>query len=146
MSDSPVIELYTLLDHTKNSLGDFGSLTGGEISIALVEYNMVFSDGGSTTRFIPGQTSFAPIQLSRFLSPGCEDSYNIFLEASGGAVNYQNMTILAKDETKQDRVLWDLTNVLLTAIGGFSYNSYQATASAKFKITLQAELIEMSYL
>ena len=147
MADDAVIEVYTLTDLDENkSLGDFHKLTGGEMRIAMVEYNLAFANGSSTTRYIPGQTSFAPIKLARYQSSECTDSYEIFNTASGGKVNYKNMSIIAQDEKKIERVAWHLEYVLITTIGGFTYNAYQENPHTSFNITLQAESIRMEYL
>jgi hypothetical protein len=134
--------LVTDFDQSK-TIGEFDQLTGGEMQIGMVEYNMAFDDGGSTTRFVPGQTSFAPVTLTRALTPECDLSYDLFNTSSGGKVEYKHITIKMFDQTNQDMVLWHLHNVLVTGISGFLFDRRHYT---EYRVTLQPEWIEMEFL
>lgn len=135
--------LYSVVDETDNKdLGHYDELTGGELQISMVSYNQVDDKGGSATRYLPGQTSFAPVTLKTALSEDCEALYQEFLAISEGKVKRRNFTITMIDQNGHDRVIWDLLNAMPIAIGGFEFNRGYVTS---FKVTIQAETIKMSF-
>ena len=136
---------YVVTDlESGDPIGEFDELTGGDLQISMVSYNLVNESGGSTTKFIPGQTSYAPVVLSRALTPECEKIYDIFTEASEGKVNIQNITIDLY-QNLAPVVSWDLFNIMITGISGFEKNPYTENRIRKFKITIQPESIAMNY-
>jgi phage tail-like protein len=138
--------------------GLFSSLTGGEMEIAVIEHDVVFETGDSTTLFIPGPISFKPIVLSRGFAFN-EELYN-WLNASvqGDTINARRNGSITLNEKTPVRdgngnvvridympiVRWNLYNAWLSKIDGFSSNSYTATKVASLKITIVAETIERS--
>ncbi len=135
---------YLVTDFDENkTIGEFDQLTGGDMQISMVEYNLAFEDGGSTTRFIPGQTSFAPVTLTRALTPECDLSYDLFTKSSSGKIAYKHITVKMFDQTGKDMVLWHLHNVLVTGISGFLFQLRHYT---EYRVTLQPEWIEMEFL
>ena len=135
--------LYTVIDETENKdMGYYEELTGGDLQIAMVSYNLAYPNGSSTTKFVPGQTSFAPVTLKTALSQNCQSIYDDFMAISGGAVKPRHFSIKMIDQQNIDRVIWDLYNAMPTAIGGFLFNKGYITS---FRVTIQAEWIEMKY-
>ena len=136
--------LYVVTDLEENkTIGEFDQLTGGEMQIATVQYNMAYPDGGSTTRFVPGQTSFAPVTLTRALTPDCNPTYDMFASASSGKVNYKHITVKMLGVNRGDLVLWNLYSVLVTGVSGFLFQLRHYT---EYRVTLQPEWIEMDFL
>ena len=124
------------------SYGEFDQLTGGEMKISTVEYNLAMENGTSTTRFLPGQTSFAPLVLTRALDPDCQDLYDDFMDFSNGKVNTRNLTI-TMIQNGAEVVNWNLFNVVITEVTGFLFNKGFYT---EFRLGIQPEWIEMEYL
>jgi len=147
MADSGIATpgyLYTVLDVDDNlQLGDFEELTGGEMKIDMVNYNLVFENGGSTTRFMPGQTSFSPVKLMTSLSSSCQDTYENFLIISSGVVKRKNFTVTMFNQLNEILVTWDLIDALITDIGGFQFNKGYLV---QFEATFQPENIIMEFI
>jgi phage tail-like protein len=141
---------YDLYDAT-TVFGTFTKLTGGDMSISMIPYNIVGENGGITTKYIPGQISYAPIKLSCAMSDVVSELTDWFNEAVAGNLDdvYKNCSIAQYKKAGTGRtetlVIWNLINAIPIALPGFSFNAYQKTASTKFKITLQAESIEIEY-
>jgi len=133
----------------KRVLEQFQSMTGGDMTIAMVTYNVMDANGNVTTKFMPGQTSFAPINLSRPMDSISSDLHDWFIEAVQGKVKDAriNCSIAMFDpsDAKQLRVIWDLENVVPTAIPGFSLSSVTKTVSTSFKLVIQAENIIVTF-
>lgn len=123
--------------------GVFTGLTGGDMTISKMEYNLVFESGLSTTLLIPGATTFHPFSLTRGYGNYAE-LYNWFMEASNG------MTIQARrsgsvymKKAGTTILQWDFDNAWPTKLSGFSYNQYQAASSARISITIVPETIKL---
>ena len=136
--------------------GYFGSLTGGAMEIAVIGHDVVFETGDSTTLFIPGPISFAPISLSRGFAFN-EELYN-WLNASvqGDTINARRNGSITLNEKTPVRdgngnvvridympvVRWNLYNAWLSKIDGFKKNAFVDTKVAALSITIVAETIE----
>lgn len=132
--------------------GYFTSCTGGDLSNEMIPYtSLVENDGGElflTKQRIPGQASYSAINLSRELSDvPCQQFLDWYLEATTNFSKdaFRNITIVAIDRKGVEQIRWHLYNTLPTHLKGFSYNQYRGTSSRKFKVTLQAEYIELEY-
>lgn len=123
----------------------FHSLSGGEMSIALIEHNLVFQNGGSTTRFIPGPTSFEPITLSQGVTSDLT-FWTWWADVTKGKKSRRDGTIRAygtvtKDGGDPALAEWSLGNVWPLSISGFSFDLDSSNAFIA-QITLVAESIE----
>lgn len=123
----------------------FKGLSGGEMSIALIEHNLVFQNGGSTTLFIPGPTSFAPITLSHGVTTDTT-LWNWWADVTKGKKARRNGTITAfgyvtEKDGSQKIAQWNLTNVWPLAISGFNFDLDSGDPFIA-EITLVAEAIE----
>lgn len=146
----PLVECFFDLEvsYKGSQIGQayFHSLSGGEMSITLIEHNVVYQSGNSTTLYIPGPTSFEPITLYQGVT-----SDKIFWEwwtdVTKGKKSRRNATIKAygqyvKEKDKDPLIAeWSLENVWPLSISGFSFDldSDQAFIA---QITLVAESIE----
>ncbi|MCG3211080.1 MAG: hypothetical protein FOGNACKC_04717 [Anaerolineae bacterium] len=142
----------------------FKGISGGEMEIALIEHNLVFQNGGSTTLFIPGPTSFAPITLSHGVTSdmtlwkwwtdvtkGKKARRSGSIYAFGyvtGQISIPFVTGFAKFKSISTGVdappkiaQWDLSNVWPLSISGFNFDLDSGDPFIA-EITLVAESIE----
>lgn len=155
MSWDPIVDKnYILYDApfgkpAKRELQQFEYLTGGDMTISMVSYNVMDPNGNVTTKFIPGQTSFAPINLSRPMGSISADLYTWFTDAVAGKLKdvRTNCSIALFDPSNSNklRVIWDLENVIPTKIPGFSFSTITRTHSSSFKLVIQAENIVVTF-
>ncbi len=153
MANDTYYDFYDLpSDEVKAStkaLAQFVSIIGGSKTISMVSYTSVFPNGGSMERYFPGQISFAPITLYRHLDDKCVPLMKWFEDTAAGKIEKKNCSIaqieLVENEGVHLLTIWDLINTLPIAQPGFSYNSYRGTTSTKYKLTLQAEEIIITY-
>ena len=127
-------------------VGQFYELTGGDIEIAVIEHDIVYESGDSTTLFIPGPTSFAPFTLKRGYTKTSGELYNWFAAASMGAITQarRNGSIYLKNKENgqyKTYVQWDFSDAWLAKLSGFSWNKYKSAAGAKLAVTIVAETI-----
>lgn len=123
--------------------GIFGGLSGGDMTIAKMEYNLVFESGLSTTLYIPGATTFHPFSLSRGFGK-YEELYNWFMEASNGLIIQARRNGTVKMcKAGVDYLRWDFYNAWPIKLSGFKYNQYANASSARISITIAAEAIEL---
>jgi len=127
--------------------GTFGGLTGGDMTIAKIEYNLVYESGLSTTLYIPGATTFHPFSMTRGFGR-YNELYWWFREASDGLINEarRNGSVIMWKKTNgtvEHYLRWDFSNAWPIKLSGFSYNQYQAASSARISITIAAETIEL---
>ena len=149
-------EFYDYGD-TSSTYGIFTGLTGGDMTVSMVPYNTIGENGGIVTKFLPGQTTFAPIRLSGPQSDTMPTLVAWFNQAVNG--NFDNLRrhcSIAQYKMEKDSagdftvrvkqlVVWELIGLMPIAMPGFSYNSYQKTASAAYKFVFQAEEIIVTF-
>jgi len=147
-SPTPISQyaVYDLLS-ANSPLAYFDTLVGGEQRISMVTYNVTDDKGNVTTKYIPGQTSFAPITLIRPNDKWCKEIKDKFVAAVRGELVglRKNYSISMNDEQGNPLVWWHLNNALPSVLGGFSFNSYRGTKSTSFKVTFQAESIAVQF-
>ena len=138
--------VYEMVDQN-HPFGYFETLIGGEQNISLVSYNVTDEKGNVTTKYIPGQTSFAPITLIRPQDMFCKVIKDRFVESVAGKLVglRKNYSISMNDSQGNPLVWWHLYNALPSVLGGFGFNSYRGTKSTSFKITFQAESIAVQF-
>jgi phage tail-like protein len=146
----PLVECFFDLEISYNggelAQAYFHRLSGGEMSIALIEHNVVYQSGNSTTLFIPGPTSFEPITLGQGVTSDTK-FWKWWADVTKGKKARRDATIRAfgnyRSDNKEDLVIaeWSLENVWPLSISGFSFDldSDQAFIA---QITLVAESIE----
>ncbi|MCP4142906.1 MAG: hypothetical protein GY755_21900 [Chloroflexi bacterium] len=143
---------YRLYDitSTKTSYGVFTKMIGGDMKIDTVAYNVIDPGYNVTTKFIPGQTSFAPFRLECEMSKVVIELYDWFMQAVAGTQTDLRKNCSIEQYKKgsngpEPLITWNLLNTIPITLPGFSYHTYQKTESAKFKIMLQAESIEIVF-
>jgi phage tail-like protein len=124
-------------------LGDFGSLTGGDMAVTQVKHDITYESGSSTTLLIPGTTSFGAVTLSQGFGDYMS-LYNWFMLASNGHIiaARRNATI----QMLNNRVVilqWNLENAWLTKLSSFTKFTLEASDSkkARLAVTIAAETI-----
>jgi phage tail-like protein len=127
--------------------GYFHSMAGGDMEVSMIKHDITYESGESTTLLIPGPTSFSPIVMSK----GFGD-YDIiwgwFSAASLGNIIHArrngSITLNKKVPTGYEAVVrWDFNNAWLQKVTGFSYNQYTGSGTAKLKLYIVPESIEM---
>ncbi len=146
---------YTLYDLPSDEISSgarimaqFNSISGGARVISMIPYTLVYENGSSLTRYLPGQVSFEPISLSRLLDEKSRPLIAWFDRVAAGHLEYKNCSIVQfemQDGKPVPTVIWDLTNVLPLAEPGFVYNAYQDSLSTSYKLKIQAEEITVSF-
>jgi len=140
--------LYDFVVSPSNVIGHFDMLTGGDQAISMVKYNVIDDKGNVTTKFIPGQTSFEPMVLLRSMDLISEQIYKKFYAAVEGQLKNirKNYSVSMNDAKGNPLIIWDLANALPTKVSGFSFNMTTEAEYTSFEITLQAELITVTFL
>jgi phage tail-like protein len=142
---------YTLYEMvTKESspvLGHFDSLTGGDMVISTVKYNVMDDKGNVTTKYMPGQTSFEPIELLRSMDVVAEEMKDKFYEAVDGKLKTlrKNYSVSMNDANGNALVWWHLSNALPVKVSGFSFNEYAEAEYATFELHLQPESVLIEF-
>jgi phage tail-like protein len=138
--------LYEMVDKN-HPLAYFSALTGGEQTIEMISYNVTDGKGNITTKFIPGQTSFAPVKLLRPMDSFSKDIKNLFADAvSGKLVSIKkNYSIAMIDGQANPLVWWHLFDAIPSSLGGFSFNEHTENNYTDFEISLQAESIVIQF-
>ena len=138
--------LYEMIDKN-HPLAYFDELTGGEQTISLVTYNVTDDKGNVTTKYIPGQTSFAPMVLLRAMDKFSEDMKNAFMESVAGKLKSvrKNYSVSMNDSQGNALVWWHLINAIPSAVSGFSFNAPREAYYTDFELTLQAESIIIEF-
>jgi phage tail-like protein len=137
--------LYDLINKSPHVIAGFDSLTGGEQEISIVSYDVMDANGGVTTRFMPGQTSFSPVSLVRPIDKGIIDIYSKFKDAVTGKLKTlrRNYSISMNDSQGQAVLWWHLYNAIPIKISGFEFNMKTENSYTDFIVDLQAESIEI---
>lgn len=142
---------YTLYEMvTKKSspvLGHFDSLTGGDMVISMVHYNVIDDRGNVTTKFMPGQTSFEPVELLRPMDVVAEEMKDKFFEAVDGKLKLlrKDYSISMNDSNGNALVWWHLSNALPIKVSGFSFNEHVEAEYAAFELHLQPEAVLIEF-
>ena len=163
ISEDPFVECFFGIDVSDNDtdVAYFRAVSGGNMSITLIEHNVVYSGGGSSTLFIPGPTSFEPITLSQGVTKDTS-LWEWWTQVTQGKSVRRNLTITAYGQTVTTTELttlgslfsivpdglnfrvyaqWDLINAWPLAISGFSFDVDSAKPYIA-SITIAAEFIE----
>ncbi len=146
------IELKVTASHTYGSTNGayFNKIEGGEMEIALIEHNVVYQNGSSSTLFIPGPTSFAPITLYQGVTDDVK-MWKWWSNAAKGKNVRTHASILVYGEkvdpddstksTRAEMARWNLEYVWPLKISGLSLD-LDSTSAMVASITLMAESIE----
>lgn len=122
----------------------FRAISGGEMSITLIEHNVVYQNGGSTTLFIPGASSFAPLTLQQGVTKDMA-FWKWWTDVTLGKKSRCEVAITAYGPITADggdpaQATWTLSNVWPLAISGFNFDLDSGDAFIA-EITLVAESI-----
>ena len=113
------IELTT---YSGQSLGFFSAITGGSMSIVVVEYTHLLDEGGSMGIYIPSATSFEPIILSFGLTDDME-FWSWWTNMANGYRHRIDASIFAVGSNSQRLAQWNLEDVWPSRISGFNFHS-----------------------
>lgn len=145
----PLGSSYALFEmyKTNHPMAYFDSLSGGDQTIALVTYNVIDPMGHVTTKYMPGQTTYAPVTLLRSMNKFSEEVNQRFVNSFMGKlkVERQNYSICLFDGQKNELVWWHLLNAIPSRIGGFRLSGKEAASYAEFELTLQPESIYIQF-
>lgn len=133
--------------------GAFYRMEGGEIEINIITHDVTYETGDSASLFIPGQTNFRPITLSRGMVTDELSLYNWLAEASSGDIVQarRNGTIWMYDAVRNSSgeavwdvvAQWNFTNAWLSKIGGFKFDHHLSPPNlAKLTVTIVPEFTE----
>lgn len=130
------------------SFGEFTALTGGDQKISMVTYNVINLEGGVTTRSMPGQTTFEPIQLLRPMDAYAEQIYLKLRAAILGELKdlRRDYSVSMNDEVGEPLVFWNLYNAVPSVLDGFMFNMTTENNYTDFEVTLIAEDIEIIFM
>lgn len=124
--------------------GVFSSIQGGEIEIARITHDVVFESGTSTTLFIPGATSFSPIELKRGFA-NYADLYNWLMQASNGhIIQARRNGSIEMRKHSVPKLRWNFYNAWPTKLASFAVTQQagSAVSIARVSLTIAAEAIE----
>ena len=144
---------FSLYDVVKPSpatkaFAEFTSLTGGEQKISLVTYNTSDPLGNVTTHYMPGQTTFAPVQLLRPMDAYAAELYLKLKASIDGNLKdlRRDYSVSMNDANGNPLVFWHLINAIPSMLDGFMFNMRTENNYTDFEITLQAENILIEFL
>jgi phage tail-like protein len=137
--------LYDLT--TPGLLGEFQSLTGGEQTISLITYKTIDPSGNVTNHYMPGQTTFASVKLTRPMDSYAKEVYLKMKDAMEGKLKdlRRDYSVSLNDSQGKPLVYWHLKNALPSVLSGFSFNMANESSYMDFEVTLQAESIEIVF-
>ena len=132
----------------KRAFAEFQTLTGGDQKISLVTYNVMDSLGNVTTRYMPGQTTFAPVVLLRPMDAFAKQIYEKIKAAKDGKLKTlrRDYSVSMNDSLGKPLVYWHLKNALPSVLDGFMFNMRTESSYTDFEVTFQAEYIEVEFL
>jgi phage tail-like protein len=143
--DIPFIDQIPTNDHC---LANFESVTGGDIEVSMISYDLVDGNGMCTEKYMPGTPSYKPITLIRCFDARAEALYKWFnfSEAGNTRGGTTNCSVAMIDMQGHPQVIWNLYNAIPSKISGFKFNGTSNASYANFELTLQSEWFEMRYL
>ena len=128
----------------------FTKIEGGEMELTLIEHNVVYQNGSSSTLFIPGPSSFAPITLYQGVTDDMK-MWEWWSNVTKGKNVRSHASILVYGEvpaadptqpsTREEVARWNLEYVWPLKISGLDLD-LDSTSAMVASITLVAESIE----
>ena len=103
-----------------NTMGSFTSVTGGTMSITVIENAIMYADGSSRGTFIPGATNFEPVTLSHGLTDDMTywDWWN---RLAAGSREVYDASIIANSQGGTPVAQWDMEDVWVSRLSGFRF-------------------------
>lgn len=140
------LNIYFSLDVNEARLAAFSGLSGGEVEVAQIKHNVVYSSGELRTLMIPGPAQYSPVTLERGYG-NTKELYNWFVKATTGQIfsARTNATVTLNgfmEDAFTPLVSWNLINAWPIKISGFESDQSSSPQVAKFSITLAVEGIE----
>lgn len=138
---------YSLVDMDGPiTYGSFSGLAGGDMSVSMISYQTIGENGGVETRYLPGQTAYAPLTLSRTFTPQIDNMLEWYKEVKAGNTEKmkRNCSLTLHLVSGDDLVRWDLYNVMPISISGLSVTTAQRDVVSSYKVVLQVERIEIT--
>jgi len=133
LENSFAVELTT---YAGQSLGYFSAVTGGSMSVVVVEHTLIYPEGGSRGIYVPSCTNFEPITLSfgvtddigfwnwwTDIANGKRKRIDASIFALGAAVSKAPTGVPSALSEKMRRVAqWDMEDVWPSRISGFHFD------------------------
>jgi phage tail-like protein len=143
--DIPFVDTIPPSEHV---MANFDSMTGGEIVISMIPYDLVDGNGMYTQKSIPGPAAYKPLTLVRCFDARAEALYKWFNFSETGNMRgaAHNCSVAMIDRSGVPMVIWNLFNAIPAKISGFNFTAISNASYANFELTLQAEWFEMKYL
>jgi len=128
------------------TLGSWDNATGGDMTVSQISYKVVSEEGVAGVKYLPGMTTYTPIQLLRAMDMGSGEMVQKFQKISNLNLNVRgNYSIVMINAVGKPQAMWNLINAIPTKIDGFSFNEHTGENYATFEITLQPEYIEIVF-
>jgi phage tail-like protein len=123
--EDPFVECFFGVDVSDDDteVAYFRAVSGGQMSITLIEHNVVYSGGGSSTLFIPGPTSFEPITLYQGVTKD-KTLWDWWTQVTQGESVRRNLTITAYGQTITSTELSTLGGLFSTLPDGLNFRVY----------------------
>ena len=103
-----------------NNMGSFTSVTGGSMSIVVIEHVIMYDDGSSRGIYIPGATNFEPITLSHGLTSDMA-YWDWWSRLAAGEREVYTASIIAYNQAGSRMAQWDLEDAWVSRISGFHF-------------------------
>jgi hypothetical protein len=147
---------FTLYDFYQSSippagdgtLGSWDNLTGGDMTVSQIAYKIVSEEGIAGVKYLPGMTTYSPVQLLRSADFGTGEMVDKFKMISNLNLNVRgNYSVVMYDGNKPHKpvIMWNLINAIPTKVDGFSFNEHTGENYTTYEITLQPEYIEIVF-
>ncbi|MCE1254731.1 MAG: phage tail protein [Anaerolineae bacterium] len=125
---------------------NFDTLTGGEMTISSIAYNVVSDNGNAMVKYMPGITKYTPVTLLRAFDNGAKEMHEMFSKMSNlNMKTRSNFSVVMINGEGKPQALWHLINAMPVKISGFSFNAFKADYYTDFEITLQPDFIELVF-
>jgi len=145
--------LYDFYQHTipppgDGTLGAWDNLTGGDMTISQISYKVVSEEGIAGVKYLPGITTYAPVQLLRSADFGTGEMVGLFEKMSNLDLTARGNYSIAMYNLEPPHapiMMWNLINAIPTKVDGFSFNEHTGDNYTTYEITLQPEYIEIVF-
>lgn len=132
--------IIELQNKAGEKLGYFTAITGGSMSIVVVEHTLMQDKGGSRGIYIPTCTNFEPVTLSFGVTNNLK-FWTWWGEMASGRRNRIDISIFATGSNGKSKSQWNLEDVWPSRISGFRFDVDSGNYLLA-SVTLVAENIE----
>ncbi len=122
-------------------MGKFTSVTGGSMSITVIEHVIMYADGSSRGIYIPGATNFEPITLSHGVTSD-KTYWDWWSRLAAGTREVYGASLIVYDHAFVKVAQWDLEDAWVSRISGFRFETGTSGDVFIASVTLVAEDIK----